>query len=154
MESISIQERRNIRFYFIQPGVLSDGHKFIGKAIENGASVIVCEQLPEQLSQEITYIKVNDSNEVLGNLASAFYGFPSKKLKVVGVTGTNGKTSIATLLYKMFLKLGYNTGLLSTISYRINNREETASHTTPNALKIQQLLPKWLKKVVNIVLWK
>lgn len=127
-------------FIFVaQPGVISDGHNFIGKAIENGASIVVCEQLPAELSSDITFVKVDDSNEVLGKLASAFYGFPSKKLKVVGVTGTNGKTSIATLLYKMFLQLGYKTGLLSTISYRINNREETASHTTPNALKIQQL---------------
>ncbi len=136
-------DSRHIKSGFVfvaQLGVLSDGHKFIGKAIENGASVIVCEQLPSEISLEVTYIKVDDSNEILGNLASAFYGFPSKKLKVVGVTGTNGKTSIATLLYKMFLKLGYKTGLLSTISYRINEREETASHTTPNALKIQQLL--------------
>jgi len=128
-------------FIFVaQPGVLSDGHKFIGKAIENGATVVVCEQIPVELSKEITYIKVDDSNEVLGKLASAFYHFPSKKLKVVGVTGTNGKTSIATLLYRLFLRLGYKTGLLSTISYRINEKEETASHTTPNALKIQQLL--------------
>lgn len=128
-------------FIFVaQLGVLSNGHKFIAKAIENGATVIVCEQLPEELFSDITYIKVDDSNEVLGKLASAFYRFPSKKLKVIGVTGTNGKTSIATLLYKMFLRLGYKTGLLSTISYRINDKEETASHTTPNALKIQQLL--------------
>jgi UDP-N-acetylmuramoyl-L-alanyl-D-glutamate--2,6-diaminopimelate ligase len=128
-------------FIFIaQTGVISDGHKFIGKAIENGASVIVCEQLPLEFASNITYLKVDDSNEALGKLASAFYGFPSKKLKVIGVTGTNGKTSIATLLYKMFLRLGYKTGLLSTISYRINEKEETASHTTPNALKIQQLL--------------
>ncbi|MDO8951617.1 MAG: UDP-N-acetylmuramoyl-L-alanyl-D-glutamate--2,6-diaminopimelate ligase, partial [Draconibacterium sp.] len=128
-------------FIFVaQTGVLSDGHKFISKAIENGATIIVCEQLPDELSSDITYIKVADSNEVLGKLASAFYQFPSKKLKVIGVTGTNGKTSIATLLYKMFLKLGYKTGLLSTISYRINEKQETASHTTPNALKIQQLL--------------
>jgi len=128
-------------FVFVaQTGVLSDGHKFISKAIENGAAVVVCEQLPEELSSDITYIKVADSNEVLGKLASAFYQFPSRKLKVIGVTGTNGKTSIATLLYKMFLQLGYKTGLLSTISYRINEKEETASHTTPNALKIQQLL--------------
>jgi len=128
-------------FIFIaQPGVLSDGHKFIPKAIEKGATVVVCEKFPFEISSNITYIKVADSNEVLGKLASAFYNFPSKKLKVVGVTGTNGKTSIATLLYKMFLRLGYKTGLLSTISYRINEKEETASHTTPNALKIQQLL--------------
>ena len=135
-------DSRNVKpgyIFVAQPGVISDGHKFIGKAIENGASIVVCEQLPDELQSDITLVKVDDSNEVLGKLASAFYGFPSKKMKVVGVTGTNGKTSIATLLYKMFLQLGYKTGLLSTISYRINNREETASHTTPNALKIQQM---------------
>ena len=135
-------DSRNVKpgyIFVAQPGVISDGHKFIGKAIENGASIVVCEQLPAEISSDITFVKVDDSNEVLGKLASAFYGFPSKKMKVVGVTGTNGKTSIATLLYKMFLQLGYKTGLLSTISYRINNREETASHTTPNALKIQQM---------------
>ncbi len=135
-------DSRNVKpgyIFVAQPGVISDGHKFIGKAIENGASIVVCEQLPDELQSDITFVKVDDSNEVLGKLASAFYGFPSKKMKVVGVTGTNGKTSIATLLYKMFLQLGYKTGLLSTISYRINNREETASHTTPNALKIQQM---------------
>ncbi len=126
--------------FLAQKGVLSDGHKFIYKAIQNGATVVVCENLPAEIDENITYIKVDDSNEMLGKLASAFYGFPSSKLKVIGVTGTNGKTSIATLLYKMFLRLGYKTGLLSTISYRINEREETASHTTPNALKIQQLL--------------
>ncbi len=128
-------------FVFVaQKGVLSDGHKFIDKAIQNGATVVVCENLPAEIDENITYIKVNDSNEILGKLASVFYDLPSSKLKVVGVTGTNGKTSIATLLYKMFLRLGYKTGLLSTISYRINEKEETASHTTPNALKIQQLL--------------
>ena len=128
-------------FLFVaQPGVISDGHKFISKSIENGATVVVCEQLPEEISSNITYIKVDDSNEALGKLASAFYNFPSQKLKVVGVTGTNGKTSIATLLYEMFLQLGYKAGLISTISYRINKKEETASHTTPNALKIQKLL--------------
>ncbi|GAB1453796.1 UDP-N-acetylmuramoyl-L-alanyl-D-glutamate--2,6-diaminopimelate ligase [Draconibacterium sp.] len=128
-------------FVFVaQKGLLSDGHKFIEKAIQNGATAIVCENLPAEIAENITYIKVADSNEILGKLASAFYGFPSSKLKVVGVTGTNGKTSIATLLYNMFLRLGYKTGLLSTISYRINEREESASHTTPNALKIQHLL--------------
>ncbi len=128
-------------FIFVaQLGGVVDGHQFIGKAIQNGASVIICENLPAEIAANITYIKVADSNGVLGKIASAFYRFPSSKLKVVGVTGTNGKTSIATLLYKMFLRLGYKTGLLSTISYRINEKEETASHTTPNALKIQQLL--------------
>jgi UDP-N-acetylmuramoyl-L-alanyl-D-glutamate--2,6-diaminopimelate ligase len=126
--------------FVAQRGATVDGHKFISAAINNGTSIVFCEELPEEISKEITYIKVADSNVVLGELATAFYNFPSKKLKVIGITGTNGKTSIATLLYDMFLKLGYKTGLLSTISYRINKTEEIASHTTPNALKIQQLL--------------
>lgn len=126
--------------FVAQRGVVSDGHNFISAAIKNGASIVFCEEFPANITSEITFIKVADSNEILGKLAAAFYGFPSKNMKVVGVTGTNGKTSIATLLYKMFLQLGFKTGLLSTISYRINEKEETASHTTPNALKIQQLL--------------
>ena len=132
--------------FVAQQGVVADGHRFIGKAIENGASVVVCEHLPSEINKHVTYIKVPDSNEILGIIASAFYKLPWAKLKVVGVTGTNGKTSIATLLYKMFLKLGYKTGLISTISYRINNKEETASHTTPNALKIQQLLAEMVEQ--------
>lgn len=131
--------------FVAQHGVTVDGHKFIQTAIDTGASVIFCEELPNELSHELTYIKVADSNIVLGELAAAFYAFPSTKLKVVGITGTNGKTSIATLLYDLFLKLGYNVGLLSTISYRINETEETASHTTPNALKIQQLLAEMVE---------
>ncbi len=131
--------------FVAQRGVASDGHQFIAKTIANGASTVVCEVLPEKIQPGVTYIKVADSNEILGLLASAFYGFPSQNLKVVGVTGTNGKTSIATLLYKMFLKLGYKVGLLSTISYRINESEETASHTTPNALKIQQLMAEMVE---------
>lgn len=126
--------------FVAQKGATVDGHKFIPSAIKNGTSVVVCEELPTELNEEVTFVKVTDSNKVLGELAAAFYQFPSKKLKVVGITGTNGKTSIATLLYDMFLKLGYSVGLLSTISYRINEKQETASHTTPNAIKIQQLL--------------
>jgi len=126
--------------FIAQLGVIVDGHRFIDKAIQNGATVIVCEQMPVEITSNVTFVKVSDSNEILGKIATAFYQFPSEKLKVVGVTGTNGKTSIATLLYKMFLRLGYKTGLLSTISYCINDKEETASHTTPNALKIQQML--------------
>ncbi|NQU54571.1 MAG: UDP-N-acetylmuramoyl-L-alanyl-D-glutamate--2,6-diaminopimelate ligase [Bacteroidetes bacterium] len=131
--------------FVAQRGVTVDGHKFIQAAINNGTSIVFCEELPNEISEEISYIKVADSNVVLGELAAAFYKFPSKNIKVVGITGTNGKTSIATLLYDLFLKLGYNVGLLSTISYRINETEETASHTTPNALKIQQLLAEMVE---------
>jgi UDP-N-acetylmuramoyl-L-alanyl-D-glutamate--2,6-diaminopimelate ligase len=128
-------------FVFVaQRGVHADGHKFISPAIEKGAGIIVCEEIPSEKNADVTYIKVENSNPVLGKLASAFFNFPSSKMKVVGVTGTNGKTSIATLLFKLFLKLGYNVGLISTISYKINEREETASHTTPDALKIQKLM--------------
>jgi len=126
--------------FIAQRGATVDGHKFINSAINNGTSIVFCEEFPIEILSKITYIKVADSNAVLGELAAAFYNFPSQKIKVIGITGTNGKTSIATLLYDMFLKLGYKIGLLSTISYRINETEETASHTTPNALKIQQLL--------------
>ena len=126
--------------FVAQRGVHADGHKFIASAIEKGATVIVCEEIPVELEKNITYIKVADSNKVLGELASAFYNFPSSKMKVVGVTGTNGKTSIATLLYQLFLNLGYKAGLISTISYKINEKEETSSHTTPDALKIQKLM--------------
>jgi len=139
---IEFDSRKLIRdnAFVAQKGVHVDGHKFIPGAEEKGVSVIVCEEFPAEFKSEITYVKVADSNEILGQLASAFYQFPSQKVKVVGVTGTNGKTSIATLLYKMFLELGYKVGLISTISYRINQSEETASHTTPDALKIQKLI--------------
>ena len=126
--------------FVAQRGVNSDGHNFITNAVEKGAAVIVCEEFPLELKKNVAYIKVADSNKILGELAAAFYNFPSLKMKVVGVTGTNGKTSIATLLYHLFLKLGYKAGLISTISYNINGKEETASHTTPNALKIQKLM--------------
>ena len=96
------------------------------------------EEIPDQPSDEVTFVKVKDTNLVLGQVAAAFYGFPSKSMKVVGITGTNGKTSIATLLHKLFRQQGYNVGLISTISYKINEVEETASHTTPDAIKIQE----------------
>lgn len=132
--------------FVAQRGVNVDGHKFIDKAIKKGANAIVCENLPAEISDGVTFVKVADSNQVLGELASAYFDFPSKKMKVVGITGTNGKTSIATLLHKLFMKLGYNVGLISTISYKINEHEETASHTTPNALKIQELLAEMAKE--------
>ena len=132
--------------FIAQRGVHVDGHNFISLAIEKGASAIVCETLPEYIIGNVTYILVSDSNKTLGLIASAFYGNPSKKMKVVGITGTNGKTSIATLLFKLFMQLGYKTGLLSTISYRINDIEETASHTTPDSIKIQQTMAEMVNQ--------
>jgi UDP-N-acetylmuramoyl-L-alanyl-D-glutamate--2,6-diaminopimelate ligase len=121
-------------------GTQSDGHSFIGKAIENGAKVIVCQDLPEVTLPEITYIRVEDSADALGRLASAWNGEPSKKLILVGVTGTNGKTTIATLLYTLFRRLGYKAGLLSTVCNYINDREIPATHTTPDAIELNGLL--------------
>jgi UDP-N-acetylmuramoyl-L-alanyl-D-glutamate--2,6-diaminopimelate ligase len=128
--------------FIAQKGLHTDGHQFIQKAIENGAVAIVCEEFPVEFPENTAILKVSDSMQTTGQIGSVFYGNPSRKMKVIGVTGTNGKTSIVTLLFRLFRELGYNAGLISTISYRINETEETASHTTPDALKIQQLLAK------------
>ena len=107
-------------------GTQTDGHQFIGKAIENGAAAVVCEDIPEEKPQQVTFIKVESTESCAGKLAHAFYGEPSKKLKLVGVTGTNGKTTIATLLYNMFRKMGHKCGLLSTVCNYIDGREIAA----------------------------
>ncbi len=128
--------------FIAQKGMNTDGHRFIDSAFEKGATAVVCEEYPESIPSGKAAVKVADSMKATGEVASVFYGNPSQKMKVVGITGTNGKTSIATLLFELFRNLGYKTGLISTISYRINDYEETASHTTPVALKIQQLMAK------------
>jgi len=128
-------------FLFVAvPGTQSDGHLFIDKAIENGATGIVCQVLPEKCLPEITYIQILDSAEALGQIASSWNGDPSKNLILVGVTGTNGKTTIATLLYTLFQNLGYKSGLLSTISNFIDRKEIPANHTTPDAIELNALL--------------
>ncbi len=127
-------------------GEHSDGHQFIAKAIENGAKSIVCEEFTDNLSHEITQIKVRNSAEALGYLASEFYDNPSEKIKLIGITGTNGKTTSVTLLYQLFRDLGYCVGLFSTIRYLIQDEEYTASHTTPNPLIINKLLANLVKQ--------
>ena len=126
-------------------GTQSDGHDFMENAIQNGASVIVCETLPEKIHENITYIKVKDSAEALGKLASAINGNPSEKLILVGVTGTNGKTTVATLLYHLFRKFGYNAGLISTVCNYINDNEIPATHTTPDPVELNNLLAEMLE---------
>jgi UDP-N-acetylmuramoyl-L-alanyl-D-glutamate--2,6-diaminopimelate ligase len=116
-----------------------DGHNFIGKAVEQGATVVVCESLPEQLAN-ITYVQTTNSAEAAGIIAHNFYDQPSEKLKLVGVTGTNGKTTIATLLYKLFTCLGYDCGLVSTVENQIAGRVIPATHTTPDAVSLNALL--------------
>jgi UDP-N-acetylmuramoyl-L-alanyl-D-glutamate--2,6-diaminopimelate ligase len=132
----------------VQPGFLfvavrgtqSDGHAFIEKATLSGAMAIVAEKLPEVISDKITYVTVKDSSKALGIIASNFYGNPSAKLKLVGVTGTNGKTTVATLLFKLFASLGYRCGMLSTVVNNIVDKEIPSTHTTPDPIQINELL--------------
>lgn len=121
-------------------GFKVDGHQFIAKAIAKGALVVLAEELPEELQANVTYLKVADSAAALGQMASNFYDRPSEKLKLVGVTGTNGKTTTATLLYNLFQLLGYKSGLLSTVENRIGETVIAATHTTPDAIAINALL--------------
>ncbi len=127
-------------------GTKVDGHDFISKTIEQGAAVIVCEVLPEILEEHITYIEVKNSAEALSIMAANFYNNPSKKLKLIGVTGTNGKTTVATLLFQLFTQLGYKSGLLSTIENRIGETILKATHTTGDALQLNKNLSEMLKQ--------
>ena len=121
-------------------GQVVDGHDFIDVAIENGAIAIIVEQLPKKLEDGITYVQVENSNSALAIMASNFYDSPSENLKLVGVTGTNGKTTIATLLYTLFKKAGYKVGLLSTVKILVDDVEYKATHTTPDSLTINKYL--------------
>jgi UDP-N-acetylmuramoyl-L-alanyl-D-glutamate--2,6-diaminopimelate ligase len=121
-------------------GAAVDGHEYITTAIDKGARVIVCEDIPALLNEGVTYLQVNNSNEAVAYMAHHFFGEPSTKLKLVGVTGTNGKTTIATLLYKLFTKLGYKSGLISTVQNQIGKDVIPATHTTPDAISLQTLL--------------
>ena len=121
-------------------GTLSDGHDFIEKAVNQGAIAIVCEEFPSKIINGVTYVRVENSNEALAHLANNFYDNPSSKLRLVGVTGTNGKTTIASLLYQMFKKAGYKVGLLSTVKIMVDETEYKATHTTPDSLTINHYL--------------
>lgn len=123
-------------------GTAVDGHTYIVGAIEQGAVAIVCEEIPAGLESTCSFIQVKDSADALGKLASAWYGFPSEQLMLVGVTGTNGKTTTATLLYALFRKLGYKTGLLSTVCNYIDNEAVPTEHTTPDPLTLHALLAR------------
>lgn len=127
-------------------GYKTDGHNYIDSAIKSGAAAIICETLPAIPDKKICWIKTSDSEKALGLAASNFFGNPSNSLKLVGVTGTNGKTTIATLLYRMLLKLGYKCGLFSTVCNYINSRELPATHTTPDPVQLNRLLAEMVKK--------
>ena len=128
--------------YIAIKGTLADGHQYISSAIEKGAKGIVCEVLPEQKEEGIIYIKVENSSKILGLLASNFYGNPSEKLTLVGITGTNGKTSVSTLLFDIFKKMGYSSVLISTVEYRIGDEVFPSTHTTPDIITLNKILYK------------
>lgn len=128
--------------FFAIRGTQVDGHDYIDKAVEQGCRAVVCEQLPENVDADVTYYIVENTAKSLGFAASEFYGNPSEKLRLVGVTGTNGKTTIATLLYRLFYNSGYPCGLLSTIENRINNVVVPSTHTTGDQLQINEMLSK------------
>ena len=123
-------------------GTQTDGHKFIPKALELGARAVLCEDLPEERHENVTYVQVESTESAVGPVATLFYGDPSSKLKLVGVTGTNGKTTIATLLYNMFRKFGHKCGLLSTVCNYIEDEVIPADHTTPDPIELNQLLAR------------
>ena len=117
-----------------------DGHNFIEKAIDQGASAVICQKIPDVTNDKISYLKVEDSNQALAILAANFYDNPSESIKLIGTTGTNGKTTISTLLFQLFKKMGYKVGLFSTVKIQINNTEYKATHTTPDSLTINRYL--------------
>ncbi|WP_027376902.1 UDP-N-acetylmuramoyl-L-alanyl-D-glutamate--2,6-diaminopimelate ligase [Kaistella palustris] len=126
--------------YVAVKGTVSDGHAFVGSAIGNGAKAVVCEHFPDELQDGIVYLKVADSSKTLGQLASNFYGNPSEKLTLIGITGTNGKTSTATLLYDIFKNLGFKAALISTVEYKIAGEIIPSTHTTPDIVRLNQML--------------
>ena len=128
--------------FFAVKGTQTDGHAYIESALDKGASAIVCEKMPQALREGVTYIRVDDSGYVLGVAAANFYGNPSKSLKLTGVTGTNGKTTIATLLYRLFSDAGYSCGLLSTIENIVDREVVPSTHTTPDPVELNALLKK------------
>lgn len=141
-------DSRKIKFndvFVAIKGVLSDGHDYIEKATDLGALVVICEKIPDKIINGITYVEVDNSNLALSVLAANYYGNPSDDIQLIGITGTNGKTTVATLLYKLFKKAGFKVGLLSTVKIFVDNKEYKATHTTPDSLTIN----KYLKEMVD-----
>ena len=144
IKGVNIDSRRiaDGHLFVAMKGTQVDGHVFIAKAISQGAAAILCEDMPEETSDSVTYVQVKSTEDAVGEVATQFYGDPSRKLKLVGVTGTNGKTTIATLLYNMFRKLGYKCGLLSTVCNYIEDERIPTTHTTPDPIELNQLLSR------------
>lgn len=131
--------------FFATRGTQADGHAYIPAAAAAGAAAVVCEELPAERPAGVTFVQVPDSTVALGQVASAFYGHPSRRLKLVGVTGTNGKTTTATLLYRMFRRLGYKAGLISTVVYCVDEREIPSTHTTPDSIRLNAMMAEMVE---------
>ena len=144
---VNIDSRRikDGHLFVAMKGTQVDGHKFIPKAVELGAKAVLCEDLPQEKAEGVTYVQVESTEDAVGKVATAFHGNPSSKLKLVGVTGTNGKTTIATLLYNMFTKMGHKCGLLSTVCNYIIDERVPADHTTPDPIALNELLDRMVK---------
>lgn len=144
IKGVDIDSRRVAEghLFVAMKGTQVDGHTFIGKAVDQGAAAILCEDMPAEVVEGVTYVQVSSTEDAVGKVATQFYGDPSRKLKLVGVTGTNGKTTIATLLYNMFRKLGYKCGLLSTVCNYIEEEKIPADHTTPDPIELNALLSR------------
>lgn len=147
ISGVAIDSRKIAKggLFVAMKGTQVDGHKFIPKAIELGAAAILCENLPDNLEEGVAYVVVPDTEDIVGEVATRFYGNPSEKLKLVGVTGTNGKTTIATLLYNMFRKFGHKCGLLSTVCNYIEEEAIPADHTTPDPIELNELLARMVE---------
>ena len=144
IKGVNIDSRKvaDGHLFIAMRGTQVDGHKFIPKAEELGAAAILCEQIPKERKEGVTYVQVADTEDVVGQVATTFYGNPTSKLKLVGVTGTNGKTTIATLLYNMFRKMGHKCGLLSTVCNYVEGEAYPTDHTTPDPIELNELLGK------------
>lgn len=144
---VDIDSRRIVpgHLFVAVKGTQTDGHAYIGKAVELGAAAVLCENMPEERAEGVTYVRVESTGSAVGPVATAFYGDPSRKLKLVGVTGTNGKTTVATLLYNMFRKMGHRCGLLSTVCNYIEGQPIAASHTTPDPIELNALLARMVE---------
>ena len=140
----SRQVDKNYLFVAVR-GTAADGHNYIGKAIEKGASAVLCEEIPADTDESVTYVKVANTEQTTGSVATSFYGNPTSKLKLVGVTGTNGKTTIATVLYEMFRRMGHKAGLLSTVANYIDGEMIPTEHTTPDPITLNALLAKMVE---------
>jgi UDP-N-acetylmuramoyl-L-alanyl-D-glutamate--2,6-diaminopimelate ligase len=151
IEQIAFDSRKVVPFtlFVATRGTQVDGHDYIDKAIDSGASAVVCEQMPAERKEGVTYVRVQGAAEALGILAANFHGHPSRKLKLVGITGTNGKTSTATLLFRLFRSLGYKCGLISTVEIRIGQRTIPSTHTTPDAVRLNELLAEMVAERVT-----